>query len=84
MKLIAHDCFERGEDFITRTMTGEELGIGIGFHQSLCNFSEFLLTLMVIKQMETTNNSLYRIGANRKDILQATMGTTRKEQAIRV
>ena len=27
MKLIAHDCFERGEDFITRTMAGEELGI---------------------------------------------------------
>ena len=30
MKLIAHDCFERGEDFVSRTMTGVELRLGIG------------------------------------------------------
>ena len=29
MKIIAHKSFERCEDFITRTMTGEELSIGI-------------------------------------------------------
>ena len=28
MKLIAHDCFERGEDFVIRTMTGVELRMG--------------------------------------------------------
>ena len=35
MKLIAHDCFERGEDLITSTMAGEEDGVGMGRGESL-------------------------------------------------
>ena len=41
MKIIAHDCFERGEDFITRTMAGEELSIGIFGFQPLSQSRQF-------------------------------------------
>ena len=63
-------------------MAGEELSIGIGFRQSLGKFSEFFRSLMVIKQMESSNNSIYGIWTSSQNVSQTIMGTPREEQTV--
>ena len=78
MKTVAHDRFERSEDFITCTMAGVELSFGIFGFQPLSQGCEFLFALVVIQQMKSSYDGMDRVGTCHQDILKTAMGTTRK------
>ena len=63
-------------------MAGIELRLRISISQPIGKFGQFIRRLVVVEQMKSPDNSSNRIGTSRKDILQAAMSTTGKEQAI--
>ena len=82
MKLVAHHGLESSKDLITCTMTGVERCLRIGLFEPLTQGCKFLFALVVIKQMESSDNGLYGIGTCRQNILQTAMGTACQQQAI--
>ena len=82
MKLAAHCRLQRSESLVACAMTGVELCMGIAFQESLGQRSEFVHRLVVIEQMESAHNRMNGIGTRRKNILQATVGAAREEQAV--
>ena len=46
MKTVAHDCFERGEDFITCTMAGVEQCFGI-LGQAMLRQERWILSAII-------------------------------------
>ena len=82
MNVISHECFESSKDFITSTMAGVEQCFGIGFCKPFCELGEFFRSFMVIKQVETSDNGMNRPRTSRQNVLQTTMGTACKQQAI--
>ena len=80
VQLTAHHFLKRSKDFVAGTMAGVKLRMGIGLYQPTAQAHKFII--IPIKQMETADNSMNRMRTSSKNILQAAMSTTRKEQTV--
>ena len=59
-----------------------EVRLRIGVRQSVGEFTEFILQLMPVEQMETTYDFVYGKRCGSKDVFQSTVSTASKQQAM--
>ena len=58
MNLITHHALQDGKGYTTCAMAGVELCLRIGIRQPVRKFFKFGFALMIVEQMEATDNCI--------------------------
>ena len=82
MYLITHHALQDGKYSITRAMAGVELCLRIGVRQPVRKFFKFGFALMIVEQMESSDNCTNRERTGSKDVFQPAVSTSREQQTI--